>query len=132
MSGMLWLEGAVKREPAIDAWLDEQPRDLGAIARRWFLGMRECGGDVRELMHDGCPVACVGDAPFGYVNVFRAHVNVGFFMGAELKDPMGLLEGSGRRMRHVKVSPDADLNATALSALIDAAYADIKSRLQID
>jgi hypothetical protein len=129
MNGMLWLDGAVKREPAIDAWMDEQPPELGAIARMWFLRMRECGGDVRELMHDGCPVACVGDAPFGYVNVFRAHVNVGFFIGAELNDPTGLLEGKGKRMRHVKVRPGADLDVAALSALIDAAYADIKSRL---
>ena len=129
MNGMLWLAGAVKREPAIDVWLNEQPPELGAIARTWFLRMRECGEDVRELMHDGCPIACLGDAPFGYVNVFRAHVNVGFFIGAELKDPTGLLEGSGRRMRHVKVRPGDDFNVAALSALIDAAYGDIKSRL---
>ena len=129
MSGMLWLEGAVRREPAIDVWLNEQPPELGAIARTWFRRMRDCGGDVRELMHDGCPVACVEDAPFGYVDVFRAHVNVGFFLGAELEDPTGLLEGSGRRMRHVKVRPGDGLNVAALSALIDAAYADIKSRL---
>ena len=126
---MLWLEGAVRREPAIDVWLNEQPPELGAIARTWFRRMRDCGGDVRELMHDGCPVACVEDAPFGYVDVFRAHVNVGFFRGAELEDPTGLLEGSGRRMRHVKVRPGDGLNVAALSALIDAAYADIKSRL---
>ena len=126
---MLWLEGAVRREPAIDVWLNKQPLELGAIARTWFLRMRNCGEDVQELMHDGCPVACVGDAPFGYVNAFRAHVNVGFFVGAELDDPMGLLKGSGKRMRHVKVRPGDDLNVTALSALIDVAYADIKSRL---
>ena len=129
MQGMLWLEGALKPEPAIDVWLNEQPPELAAIARTWFLRMRECGEDVRELMHDGCPVARVGDAPFGYVNVFRSHVNVGFFNGAELNDPTGLLEGSGRRMRHVKVRPGDDFNVAALSALIDAAYADIKSRL---
>ena len=126
---MFWLSGALKHDPAIDIWLDQQPPELRAIAHDWFARMRACGDDVSELMHDGCPVACVGDAPFGYVNVFRAHVNVGFFCGAELADPAGLLEGSGRRMRHVKVKPDANLNFAALSALIDAAYADIKSRL---
>ncbi|MBV9134919.1 MAG: DUF1801 domain-containing protein, partial [Chloroflexi bacterium] len=89
---MFWLDGALKKQPAIDLWLDQQPPDLGAIARTWFARMRECGEDVRELMHDGCPVACVGDAPFGYVNVFRSHVNVGFFMGAELEDPARLLQ----------------------------------------
>jgi hypothetical protein len=129
---MLWFEGGVERDPAIDLWLTEQAPELGAIANEWFLQMRQCGDDVRELMHDGCPVACVGDAPFGYVNVFKAHVDVGFFYGAELDDPQGLLEGTGRRMRHVKVKPGADSNAAALSVLITAAYADIKSRLITD
>ena len=129
MKDILRFSGAVERDRAIDVWLNEQSDELGSIAHEWFARMRKCGDDVRELMHDGCPVACVGAAPFGYVNVFRAHVNVGFFMGAELKDPMGLLEGSGRRMRHVKVRPDDDLKCAALSALIDVAYADMKSRL---
>ena len=126
---MLWFEGTVKRDPAIDAWLREQAPALSPIATRWFSRMRECGEDVRELMHDGCPVACVGDIPFAYVNVFKAHVNVGFFLGAELDDPAGLLEGTGRRMRHVKVKPGVDLNVPALNELIDAAYADVSSRL---
>ena len=126
---MLWFSGAVQRDAAIDVWLDEQAPELGAIARTWFAQMRACGEDVRELMHDGCPVACIGDTPFGYVNVFRAHVNVGFFLGAELDDPARLLVGAGRRMRHVKVRPDDGLDAAALSGLIAAAYADLKSRL---
>jgi hypothetical protein len=132
MNGMLWFEGAVKQDPAIDLWLNEPAPELSAIATKWFFQMRECGDDVRELMHDGCPVACVGDAPFGYVNVFNTHVSVGFFLGAELNDPTGLLEGTGRRMRHVKVKPGVDVNVAALSALIHAAYADIKSRLMAD
>ena len=121
---------AVEHEPAIDAWLSEQAPELGAIAQAWFARMRDCGDDVHELMHDGQPTACVGDAAFGYVDAFRAHVNVGFFRGAELDDPTGLLEGTGKRMRHVKLRPGADLESSALSALIDAAYADMKSRLE--
>lgn len=92
--------------------------------------MRECGDDVVELMHDGCPVACVEDAPFGYVNSFKSHVNVGFFQGASLEDPAGLLEGNGKRMRHVKLKPDRLPNEAALAQLIDDAYADIKARLE--
>jgi hypothetical protein len=111
-------------------WLNEQAPELGAIAQTWFVRMRDCGRDVRELMHDGYPTACVGDAPFGYVGVFRAHVNVGFFYGAELPDSMGLLAGSGRRMRHVKIRPGGAPNVAGLRALINAAYGDIKSRLQ--
>jgi hypothetical protein len=63
----------------------------------------------------------VHDVPFGYVNVFKAHVNIGFFLGAELQDPAGLLEGTGKRMRHVKVTPGAALDRRALGALIQSA-----------
>jgi hypothetical protein len=131
LDGLLRFPEATRRDPAIDTWLSQRVPDLGDIAREWFVRMRACGDDVRELMHDGCPVACVADAAFAYVNVFKAHVNVGFFFGAELDDPAGVLEGSGRRMRHVKVRPGTDLNVAALSALIDAAYADIKWRLEV-
>jgi hypothetical protein len=119
----------MERDSTIDAWLKQQPAELGEITRKWFAEFRDCGDDVRELIHDGCPVACVEDVPFGYVNVFKAHVNVGFFFGAELKDTTGLLEGSGKRMRHVKLKPGRELDSSALIALIDAAYKDVKARL---
>jgi hypothetical protein len=113
---------ATRRDPEIDVWLTKHSDELHAIAQHWFERMRQCGSDVRELMHDGCPVACVHDAAFGYVNIFKAHVNVGFFCGTELKDPARLLEGSGKYMRHVKVRPGARIDDAALSALIEAAY----------
>lgn len=113
---------ALERDPAIDAWFESRPGKLGAIARPWYERMRECGDDVRELIHDGHPTACVGDAAFGYVNAFTAHVNVGFFLGAHLADPEGLLEGSGKNMRHVKLRPGAEIDREALGALIQAAY----------
>ena len=109
--------------------MDDHADELGALARRWFEVMRSCGDDVRELLHDGHPTACVGDAAFAYVNAFKAHVNVGFFFGAFLKDPAGLLEGSGKRMRHVKVRPGEEANTPELEKLIGAAYADIKKRI---
>ena len=131
MTPFLTFDGAAERDPAIDVWLDAQPHALGGIARRWFARMRECGADVRELMHDGCPNACVEDAPFAYVNVFRAHVNVGFFQGASLPDPAGLLQGTGKYMRHVKLRPGVSVDAGALEVLIDAAYRDIAERVKL-
>jgi hypothetical protein len=129
VKGLLLFHGGVRRAPAIEAWLSERQPQLGSLARHWFERMRQCGDDVRELMHDGCPTACVGDAPFGYVGVYRAHVNVGFFYGAHLPDPAGLLVGTGKRMRHAKLHPGAAPNSAALEALIVAAYADIRARL---
>ena len=128
-NGLFRFPNAVRRDPTVDLWLEERAPELGAIARTWFQRMRESGRDVREVMHDGCPTACVDDAAFAYVGVYRAHANVGFFHGADLEDPTGLLEGTGKRMRHVKVKPGVDLNASALAALIRAAYADMKLRL---
>ncbi len=110
----------------------EHAGELGAIAQRWFEAMRDCGDDVRELLHDGHPTACVADAAFTYVNAFRAHVNVGFFRGAEIADPDGLLEGTGKFMRHVKLRPERDVYAPALMTLIETAYTDMKRRLKAE
>ena len=122
---------AQRRDPAVEAWLWTHGGETGALARRWFERLRVCGDDVREVMHDGQPTACVGDAAFAYVAAFRAHVNVGFFLGTELPDPAGLLQGAGRFMRHVRLAPGRDFDAVAVGALIQAAYADVHARLSV-
>jgi hypothetical protein len=123
------LPAAQKHDPAIERWMRGQPTELAKIARHWFDVMRACGSDVRELIHDDQPTACVGEAAFAYVDAFTAHVNVGFFQGAQLDDPAGLLEGTGKFMRHVKLRPGHGLDAGSLRALISAAYADTKRRV---
>jgi hypothetical protein len=128
-SRVLRFDGAVRHEPAIEVWLTGQPDVLAAAAREWFDVMRACGDDVRELMHDDQPTACVGDAAFGYVDAFTAHVNVGLFLGAQLDDPHRLLQGTGKYMRHVKLVPGAAIDRIALAGLIRAAYADMKRRV---
>ena len=126
MIRILRFPGSVEREPAIEVWMHEHSGELGGIAQRWFEVMRACGDDVRELLHDGHPTACVGDAAFGYVNAFRDHVNAGFFRGADLADPNGLLEGTGKFMRHVKLWAGQKADDAALTRLIHEAYADMK------
>jgi len=132
MNQLMRFPSSVKQDPAIERWMNEHSGDLGAIAQYWFEVMRNCGDDVRELLHDGHPTACVGDAAFAYVNAFTAHVNVGFFRGAELADASGLLEGTGRFMRHVKLRPDRRVDAKALKELIDTAYIDMKKRIKAE
>jgi len=131
-SELLRFDGAKERDPAIAAWFRDRPGELATIARHWFKIMRTCGDEVRELLHDGCPVACLGDAPFGSVNVFRSHVNVALFHGAALPDPERLLQGEGRYMRHVKLRPGVEVNPAALTELIRAAYQDIQDRVAND
>jgi hypothetical protein len=127
---ILRFPSAVKHDPAVDAWLRAQRDDLRPLVEAWFTRMRQSGDDGRELMHDGCPTACVEDVAFGYVSAFKDHVNVDFFFGALLKDPSRLLEGTGKRGRHVKLRPGQDIDSAALAQLIDAAYEDIRARLR--
>ena len=124
------LNGPIERDPAIDGWMKEHAGELGAIAQTWFEVMRKCGDEVRELLHDGSPTACLGDAAFSYVNVFTSHVNVGFFQGASLPDPALLLQGTGKFMRHVKLKPGSAAYAAALRWLIEEAYSDIEARVE--
>ena len=129
MRSLFRVPTAVKRDPAVDAWMRDHPGELGAIAARWFEVLRNSGPLVRELLHDGRPTACVGEAAFAYVNAFTAHVNIGFFHGADLPDPAGILQGTGKRMRHVKLRPGKEPDSDALNDVIEAAYDDIRRRL---
>ena len=131
-SRLLRFSGPVKRDPAVQAWLNGKPEELRAIARRWFEVMRACGDDVRELMHDGCPTVCVDEAGFAYVNTFTSHMNVGFLRGSALPDPGGLLEGAGKLGRHVKLRPSEAVDDAALKALIEDAYRSIKACLRAE
>lgn len=131
MTQLFRLPSAIRRDPEVDAWFAAGHDELRRLAQPWFETLRACGPDVRELLHDGHPTACVGDAAFGYVDAFSAHANIGFFHGAALDDPAGLLEGTGKRMRHVKLRWGQPVDAVALKALIAAAYRDIRSRLEI-
>jgi hypothetical protein len=119
---------SVRHDPAVSAWFDRHTDALGVIARKWFEVMRDCGDDVNELLHDGQPTACIGDAAFCYVDAFKDHVNVGFFCGTALPDPAGLLQGTGKYMRHVKLRKDEPINTSALQDLIHAASKDMRLR----
>jgi len=132
MQRIFRLSGSVPRDPAVIAWLDAVAGELGPVARHWFGVIRRSGHDVREVMHDGLPTACVGNAAFAYVGAFTAHVSVGFFHGASLPDPARLLRGSGKHMRHVRLEAGLGVDDEALAALIDSAYADIARRLEAD
>jgi hypothetical protein len=130
MDALFRFPNAMRHSPEVERWFLTQPPGLGDMAERWFERIRNCGPDVRELLHDGWPTACVIDAAFAYTAVYAAHVNLAFHRGSELPDPAGLLEGSGKRMRHVKLKPGEEIDEDALETLVKAAYADMKARME--
>lgn len=119
-----------KRDEQIENWIDEHTDLLGSMAVHWFEVLRNCGDDVREILHDNQPTACVEDTAFAYVDAYKSHINIGFFNGAGLDDPAGLLEGTGKYMRHVKLYPDKEINEVALLKLINRAYKNIKKEIK--
>lgn len=129
MDDLFRFPSARRNDPAVEGWLAAQPAELGAIARYWFNQLRRCDPDIRELIHDGCPVACIGEVAFAYVNAFKAHVNLGFFQGASLDDPFSLLEGAGKRMRHVKLKAGVESDTMAINQLVEDACAGLKRRI---
>ena len=114
MDGLFRFSDAIRHSPAVERWFLTQPPGLGDRAERWFNALR----------------GCVEDAAFAYTSVHATHVNVGFYRGAELPDPAGLLQGTGKRMRHVRLPAGEEIDEAALEALIAAAYADMKARLE--
>jgi hypothetical protein len=132
MSKLFRFPSAVRRAPDVEAWFSDGDAGLRPLARIWFERLRDRGDDVRELLHDGHPTACVDDAAFAYVDAFGQHVNVGFYEGASLDDPAGLLEGGGKRMRHVKLRWGQPVDEAALGDLIAAAYRDMRGRVDAE
>ena len=129
MDQILRFYGKDLEETDFQTWLNQKDVSLRSIAQKWFRIIQDVGPEVEAIFHDNYPIGCIEDAPFAYVNVYTFHVNVGFFYGAYLPDPAGILEGTGKHMRHVKLRPEIELDELALNILIVAAYKDIKTRL---
>lgn len=129
MITLLDLNDSFERDPDIAEWWSTKDPALSLLARQWWDIIKTCGPDVRESLHNGYPAACLDLYPFAYVDAFTSHVNVGFYLGAFLSDPHGLLIGSGKRMRHVKLWPGKPVEEAALTDLIRSAYTDMQQRL---
>jgi len=128
MTPLFTLSGAVPHDPQVESWFT-QGDALRLMVQPWYLKLRASGEDLCERLHDGFPTVCLRGAAFAYVGAFKAHASVGFFHGAELPDPEGLLQGAGKRMRHVKLIFGREVPSAALDTLISAAFSDIAARL---
>ncbi|MBX9731279.1 MAG: DUF1801 domain-containing protein [Sphingomonas sp.] len=120
------------RHAHVDEWLAKHDNEIGKIARILVDRVRSCGDDIRELVHDGRPTLCVEMAAFAYVDAYSRHAAIGFFEGASLPDPEKLLQGQGKRMRHIKLRTLDEVALPSLLMMIDAAYHDMRRRLGLD
>jgi len=103
--------------------------ELAAIARRLRTMIRAVDAGTVETVRLGDHAATYGVGPrkmsdgYAYVMPMRGYVNLGFYQGAELKDPERLLEGTGKGLRHVKIRSLAEADRAPIRALVAAALA---------
>jgi hypothetical protein len=88
--------------------------------------------DSIEIVWPRQKIASFGVGPkkmtqhYAYIAVLNSHVNLGFYHGASLSDPSGILEGTGKKLRHVKLHDADSAKDPEISALLRAAIADRK------
>lgn len=129
MEPILRFTGKDLQDITFDEWLASKPKELGEMATKWFNIMKTIGPEVQPIFHDNYPIVCIDEAPFAYVNVFSQHLNVGFFYGNELFDETEILQGTGKKMRHVKIRPGENVDEKAIFQLIEDAYHDMINRI---
>jgi hypothetical protein len=66
-----------------------------------------------------------------YIAPQRKHVNLGFYHGTSLSDQSGLLEGTGKRLRHIKIFQEKEAKDKEIRFLISEAIKEIKSSLKL-
>lgn len=100
---------------ALDDWRGDVVRELDALVRK---AAPKATGTIKWAQ----PVY-EQNGPFAYVKAFSSAVNFGFWRGADLSDPDGALEGTGDRMRHVKIRSAEDVDLARFTAWVEEAVA---------
>jgi hypothetical protein len=104
----------------VDAYissLNDKQADIVSSVRQI---VREAAPNADEAIKWAQPVYS-SNGPFAYIKAFKNSVNFGFWRGVDLKDPKGLLQGSGDKMRHIKLTSTDDIDAGAFSDFINQA-----------
>jgi hypothetical protein len=120
--------GTLRHDPAIDAYIRSVKGEIGAVVARLVALVRSSVPGRDELRVHGAPQFCIEGEPFCYVVGYAKHVNLGFCDGASLPDPDGLLEGTGKAMRHVKIRPGATFPGGTLSRMVQEAARRVRAR----
>lgn len=100
---------------------------VAALARQTKTLIQAIMPEVVEVVWPKQKISGYGVGPkkmseqFCYIALFKERINLGFYYGADLPDPENLLEGSGKTLRHIKISQPTQLEDPALRALMAAA-----------
>jgi hypothetical protein len=104
-------------EKTVDQYLEGLEPWQADIARELRTILQKAAPGAKESFKWAQPVY-ESNGPFAYIKAFKNAVNFGFWRGVDLRDPKGVLQGSGGKMRHIKLSQLADIDAELFSELI--------------
>ena len=124
MSEVLRPANTLQHDLRIDDWLNIQSGEVSAIARELVRLIRFHAVGGTETLHEGRSVT----GAYVYVAIEPEHVRLGFFHGAALLDPDGILTAGEGDERYVKLVPRGGIQAGPIIALIEAAYDDMALR----
>jgi hypothetical protein len=116
----------------IDRFLEAYTPDIRDLTHQVRALIASVTPDADEYLKLGWKVIWYGFGPkmpdqFAVVMPTRHHVGLGFSYGSDLPDPKGKLEGTGKRMRHVKLRTAADAADPAIAALLRAQVALLRA-----
>lgn len=116
----------------VEKLLGNYNREVREVALKVCDVIRGVAPDAKEKVYTGWRIIAFSYGPgmkgqFCAIGPHRAHVNVYFMRGTELVDPGNLLEGTGKKMRHVKVRTTTDAQGKGLKGLIKAAVTMARS-----
>ena len=124
--------GAVRRDPAIDAYVRSRPAPAGEALARLVAIARAAEPRHDEILHRGAPSFCIDGEPYCYLVDYARHVTLGVCHGFALPDPEKLLEGRGKWTRHVRVRLGASFDADAVSRLVAASARRVRALRSAD
>jgi hypothetical protein len=113
---------ALPRDPAVDDYLASKKGVPGDTVR-WLAEIcRAAIPGCTEAVWHGSPKFCLADGTcVAYVAAFTNHADLGLIQGALLEDPDGLLEGTGKGLRHVKLEAPSAVPKVKLVKLLKEA-----------
>ena len=124
--------GAVRRDPAIDAYARSVDAPLAVTISRLVSLVRSSVPGHDEVLFRGAPSFCIQGEPFCYLVGYPKHLKLGFCDGTALSDPAGLLRGKGKSMRHVRLAPGEPFPAAALVDLVGQSARRVRARQKAD
>ena len=107
-------------DKTVDNYIAELPESQAELVREVRQIILRAAPEAEESIKWAQPVYEI-NGPFAYIKAFKNSVNFGFWRGADINDPDELLQGSGEKMRHFKLSTRKDINEPIFSDFVQQA-----------